>query len=258
MDAKAPIRMSSVITSTANRTVKAIRALHQQKARVARGETIIEGPTVFGEFIDAGVRPSVTLCTEHDVLTIERCATFGVDPIVVTEDVLASVSDTRTPRSPVAVIAVRPHQQLRSRNTLVLVDIQDPGNVGAMIRSAAALGWDVAVSGATAEVWSPKTVRSSAGTVCHTRIIELDAPAEEAAQAGLTTVATVVAGGVRPQPQTAPVALLIGSEAHGLSAEVAQQCDVQTTIAMPGGTESFNAAIAASITMYAMTVIDGS
>ena len=250
--------MIEVITSRTNGRVRAVRELHRRKARIARGETMIEGPTVFGEFIDAGVLPSVTLCTERDTLTIERCATVGLDPVLVTEDVLASVSDTRAARSPVATVSVRPPEQLRSRNTLILVDIQDPGNVGTMIRSAAALGWDVAVSGSTADVWSPKTIRASAGTHVHTWFISLDEPVEEAADAELMTVAAVVAGGGHPHPQTAPVALLIGSEARGLSEEVVEQCDLQTTIEMPGGTESFNAAIAASITMYAMTELDGS
>jgi TrmH family RNA methyltransferase len=250
--------MIEVISSRANGRVRAVRDLHQRKARIARAETIIEGPTMFGEFVDAGFIPSVTLCTPDDTLTIERCGAIGIDPVLVTHDVLASVADTRTPRGPVAVVSSPGSVDLRLHNTLVLIAIQDPGNVGTMIRSAAALGWDVAVAGATAEVWSPKTVRSSAGTHVHTRLIQMEDPIEEAANAGLMTVATVVTGGVRPQPQTTPVALLVGSEAHGLSADTVRRSDLVTTIAMPGGTESFNAAVAASITMYAMTVLDGS
>jgi len=250
--------MTDVITSRANGRVRSVRELHQRKARVARSETIIEGPTVFGEFLDAGVVPSITLCTPQDTITIDRCAELGMDPVVVTQDVLGSVSDTRTPRSPVAVVPIRPPEQFRARNTLVLVDIQDPGNVGTMIRSAAALGWDVAVSGATAEAWSPKTVRSSAGVLVHVRIIQTSDPVKNAKAAGLATVATVVVGGAQPHPLADPVALLVGSEAHGLSADIVEQCDLATTITMPGGTESLNAAVAASIAMYAMTVLDGS
>jgi TrmH family RNA methyltransferase len=250
--------MTDMITSTANKTVKAVRELRQVKARTARNETIIEGPTVFGEFVDAGVIPSVTLCTPEDTLTIERCAAIGTEPIVVSSDVLASVADTRTPRSPVVVIPIPEWGQLRLHNTLVLVDIQDPGNVGTMIRSAAAMGWDVAVAGRTASIWSPKTIRSSAGTHVHTRMITMDDPVNEAGSAGLTTAATVVAGGAAPQHQATPIALFIGSEAHGLSQETVQDCDLQITLAMPGGTESLNAAIAASITMYTLSVVDGS
>ncbi|MEN8239077.1 MAG: RNA methyltransferase, partial [Actinomycetota bacterium] len=250
--------MPDIITSTANARVKAVRELHRHKARRARRETIIEGPTVFGEFIDAGVIPSVTLCTPDDILTIERCTGIGTEPIVVTEAVLASASDTRSPRSPVAVVPVRPPQGLRAHDTVILVDISDPGNLGTMIRSAAALGWDVAVSGNTAELWSPKTIRSSAGAHLHTRLIQLADPAEDAAEAGLTTIATVVAGGARPQRHDAPVALVVGSEAHGLPAHIVETCDARITIAMPGGVESLNAAVAASIAMYAMTALDGS
>lgn len=247
--------MTEVITSTTNARVRAVRELRQRKARRSRRETIIEGPTVFGEFVDANVVPSVTLCTSEDTLTIKRCAALGVDPVLVTGEVLASASDTRAPRSPVAVVPVRPPDQLRSHNTVVLVDIQDPGNVGTTIRTAAALGWDVAVSGATAEIWSPKTIRSSAGTHIHTRLIRLTDPVTEAAAAGLATIATVAAGGESLQRQHAPVALFIGSEAHGLPAQIVERVDIQATIAMPGGTESLNAAVAASIAMYAMTTV---
>ncbi len=245
--------MADVITSTANGRVKVVRELHQRSARRARGETIVEGPTVFGEFVDAGVIPSLVLCTPDDTLTIERCSAIGLEPVLVTDEVLASASDTRSPRSPVAVVAIPKMDELRSRNTLVLVDISDPGNVGTMIRTATALGWDVAVSGATAEVWSPKTIRSGAGAHVHTRLVALDEPLSAVSGAGLTSVATVVAGGERPQIHPEPVAVLIGSEAHGLPTGIVKRCDERVTIEMPGTTESLNAAIAAAITMYALS-----
>ena len=250
--------MSEIVASRGNGRVRGVRELHQRKARRARRETIIEGPTVFGEFLDAGIVPSVTLCTADDSLTMERCAAIGVEPVLVTQDVLASASDTRSPRSPVAVISLGAPEDLRPHNTLVLIDIQDPGNVGTMIRSAAALGWDVAVSGATAEIWAPKTIRASAGTHVRTRLVQLTHPVEQARSVGLTTVATVVAGAELPGRRTGPVALLIGSEAHGLSQDIVEQCDVGITLPMPGGTESLNAAVAASISMYTMTDLDGS
>jgi TrmH family RNA methyltransferase len=250
--------MAEVITSTANARVRDVRELHQRKARRTRGETLIEGPTVFGEFIAATIVPEMVLCTPHDTLTIRRCAALGVELVLVTEEVLASASDTRSPRSPVAIVRVPETEDLRLHNTLVLIDIQDPGNVGTMIRSAAALGWDVAVSGATAEIWAPKTIRSSAGTHIRTRLVHLTDPVEQARSVGLTTVATVVIGADLPDKQAGPVALLIGSEAHGLPADIVERSDVQVTLPMPGGTESLNAAVAASISMYTMTDLDGS
>jgi TrmH family RNA methyltransferase len=237
--------------------VRAVRDLHQRKARKARRETIIEGPTVFGAFIDARVVPSLVLCTPNDGLTIERCAAIGVEPVLVTADVLRSASDTRSPRSPVAAVPTPDPDQLRRHNTLVLVDIQDPGNVGTMIRSAAALGWDVAVSGSTAELWAPKTIRSAVGAHTSTSLTQLADPLEEANATGLKTVSMVVAGAGPPGPIDEPVALMVGSESHGLPDDIIQRSDHRTTIAMPGGIESFNASVAASIAMYAMTALDG-
>ena len=245
--------MAEVITSTANGTVKAVRALHRAKERRQRAQTIIEGPTVLGEFLNAAIVPVIALCMPNDIATQAAGDRHGFEVAVVTENVLTSASETRTPRGPVCVIALPGPAAMSSTNTLVLVDISDPGNVGTMIRTAAALGWNIAVSGTTADPWSPKTIRAGAGAHVHTAIAMIDDPVGDVVAAGVTPVAAVVSGGVPVHPFDAPVGLLVGSEAHGLDAVMVDRCSASVGIPMPGGVESLNAAVAASIAMYAIS-----
>lgn len=245
--------MTEVISSTANPKIKSVRELHRRKGRRTRHQTLIEGPAVFAEFIEAAFEPVTVVCTPDDLGTIDLCRRAGLAFTLVTQEVLATASDTQTPQSPVAVIDIPRAGQLRLHNTLILIDIQDPGNVGTMIRTAAALHWDVGVSGATADVWAPKTIRSGAGAHAHARLVDVDTPFAMPTELGLATIATVVSGGVTPHVQEWPVALLVGSEAHGLPVDLIERAQRRITIPMRLGTESLNAAAAAAIAMYAMS-----
>ncbi len=245
--------MPDVITSTANPRIKSVRELHGAKRRKARHQTLIEGPAVFEDFLNAGFTPVTVLCTPDDNATIEICHRSNIELTLVTAGVLSAASDTRTPRGPVAVVDLPEPARLRLHNSLVLVDISDPGNVGTMIRSAAAFGWDVAHTVGTADPWAPKTLRSAAGGHVRTRLVPMTDPPNELGAAGLVMVATVAQGGDRPVAPAGPVALLIGSEAHGLPPWAIASCQIAVSIPMHGGTESLNAAVAASIVMYAMT-----
>jgi len=172
--------------------------------------------------------------------------------VLVTPEILVAVGDTVQPRSPVSVIPIPATPAVRDKDTLVMVDISDPGNVGTMIRSADAFGWDLAAVGQTADPWSPKVLRAGAGAHFTSRISVSDHPFDETPMPGLDVVASVVSGGPAPQRLDRPIALLVGSEAHGLAARTLEHADRTVSLAMPGGTESLNAAIAASILMYAL------
>jgi len=212
---------------------------------------------VFAEFVEAAFEPVTVLCTPDDLDTIDACHRAGLVCTLVTDEVLTSASDTLTPQSPVAVIDIPPAAPLRLHNTLILVDIADPGNVGTMIRTAAALDWDVGVAGATADVWGPKTIRSGTGAHARAHLVDVERPLVTATEHGLTTVATVVSGGAAPGVQDRPVALLVGSEAHGLPGDLVEGADGRITVPMPGGAESLNVAVAAAIMMYAMSDLAG-
>jgi TrmH family RNA methyltransferase len=136
---------------------------------------------------------------------------------------------------------------------LVSWGVSDPGNVGTMIRTAAAFGWDFGFTTGTADPWSPKVLRSAAGGHFTLSVARVGSVADLEGW-GLTTAAAVVTGGDDPVT-LAPgrYALLVGAEAAGLPREVIVSASVRVTVPMPGRTESLNAAVAAAILTYALS-----
>jgi RNA methyltransferase, TrmH family len=176
----------------------------------------------------------------------------------VVASVFASVSDTATPQGVLAIAPRRPMDiaelSARPGPVLVLVDVADPGNAGTLIRTAEAAGCaGVVVCGSTTDPFGPKSVRAAAGSVVRLPVAEVDEVGDViSALTGRTIVGTVVGGGVAPESVdlSAPVALLIGSEAHGLSADVVARCDSLVTIPMAPTVESINAATAGAVVLF--------
>ncbi len=245
--------MASTITSFSNPLVKRIKKLHRARGRREAGLTLVEGPTVFAQMVGAGVSPETVIVSKSDEVTMDLCESHGWTPTIVTDEVLTSVGDAVHPQSPVVVIRIPDRTAIRSRDTLILNDIADPGNIGTLIRSAAAFGWDVCVSGTTADPWSPKVVRAGVGSHFGMHISSSDDPIADAHEMGLDLVATVVSGGGEPVRSERRIGLLIGSEARGLSEGDIEKADRTVTLSMPGEAESLNAGVAASILMYVLT-----
>lgn len=169
----------------------------------------------------------------------------GTEVVAVTEPVMERLTPTGDAWGPVAVAQVPAREPVLSHPVLVAVDIADPGNLGTMIRSAAAFGYDVVVVGGT-DPWSPKVLRSGAGGHFRSNVSrQREIPDRE-------WVAAVVEGGRPPGSVqvAANHALLIGSEAHGLPRDVIEAAHQQVSIAMHD-VESLNAASAAAILMFA-------
>jgi TrmH family RNA methyltransferase len=244
------------ITSKTNTRIKGIRKLRSAKGRKDQARALVEGPTLVETLIASRIPIELVVCDEDDVIGHALSVEAGGEALTVTREVFESISDTATPQSPLAIIAVPPRQPLRAHDTLVLVDIADPGNVGTMIRSAYAFGWDVAIGGSAADPWSPKTIRSSAGAVFSVHLSDVTDAIADPAAAGLRTYALVVRGGEQPRRDHNRVALIVGSEARGLDDAVVRRADTRTSIEMPGGTESLNAGVAAAVAMYALGVRD--
>ena len=240
-----------IITSTRNAAVVDTAKLHRSRDRRQRGLTIVEGPHVFASAVRSGVKPAIVFALDEDEPTRRICADQGVTHRVVTTDVLEKLAPTRQPRGPVAVIPVPAAGPLRPLDTIVLLGVSDPGNVGTLVRSAAGFGFGVAAGPATADLWSPKVLRSGAGAHFDVDMaaVGMD-PVAELRSAGLFVVATVPTGGTPiGRLQGDAIALLVGSEASGLTPEVVDACDAVTSIPT-ALVESLNAAVAGSILMY--------
>jgi TrmH family RNA methyltransferase len=139
---------------------------------------------------------------------------------------------------------------------LALVDLADPGNLGTLVRAAeAAGGAGVVVSGTTTDPFGPKAVRAAAGSLMRLPVAEVGDPiemVEAIRRCGRLVVATVAAGGSAPDSLdlTGPLALVVGSEAHGLSDALIARCDTTSTIPLAASVESLNAAVAGSIVLF--------
>jgi TrmH family RNA methyltransferase len=246
-----------VITSPRNRRIAEAARLHRRPARNLAGRTLIEGRTLLAEALAAGVPIDVIFTLDPSSAEAAEATGRGIEVLGVTDEVLRRLSGTRNPAGSVAIVAVPDPAPPATQDTVVLSGVGDPGNAGTMVRSAAAFGFQVIATAGTVDLWAPKVLRAGAGAHFRTPIASLPNGAVGAAavaaleSAGLATVALVVEGGEpidRLSP--GPVALMVGDEAHGLDPAVVAGCGYLATIVMSSGTESLNAAVAASIAMW--------
>lgn len=233
--------MEPVRSHRAKSVVEAAR-LHRARERRTRGLTLVEGPDVLRDVADSGA---------------EIVEVFGVDPaegsgiVPVDQRALDRLAGTKSPRGPVAVVQIPTEWLDRERSVLVSVGVADPGNMGTMIRTAAAFGWGFAYTEGSADPWSPKTIRAGAGGQFQTSVARVGSIAE---LGEWQTIATVARDGEPPSSMPdGRVAVLIGEEAHGLPESAVEAAGHRMTIPTSGPTESLNAAVAAGIAMYLLS-----
>jgi len=212
---------------------------------------LLEGPKLLMEAAAARAPIRVVFGLGDDFVSRDTAAAAGAEWVPVTAEVLRKMATTPEPQSPVAVVAIPDDPLPEDGHLLAAWGVSDPGNTGTLIRTAAAFGMSFAAGPSTADLWSPKVLRSAAGG--HWRTPLGTATELEALRgAERTLVATVVADGEPPAVlrDLTNAALLIGGEAHGLAEEISAAADLRITIPMPGGTESLNAAMAGAILAY--------
>jgi RNA methyltransferase, TrmH family len=166
------------------------------------------------------------------------------------------VSTLKTPAGPVGVFrfldVTVPELLSKSQRIVLLQGVQDPGNVGTAIRSAHAFGAGVALSTGSADLYNPKTVRASMGSIFQApvaREVESATFLDAAGDAGFATVAAMPEAGETPKSMPeGPLVLCIGAEGPGLPEDVVRACEMQ--VAIPSFAPSLNASVAASILLY--------
>ncbi len=215
-----------------NATLKRLAKLKQKKHREDERLFLAEGQTLLEE------------------------APKPPDHLLTNLDAVKRLSTLTTPTGPVAVFpfldVTRVKLLERADRIVFLHGVQDPGNVGTVIRTAHAFGAGVALSMGTADLYNPKTVRATMGSIFHAPIARevISLPFLEEAQAsGFTTTAAVPYGGERPSSLPAEkLVIVVGAEGTGLPEEAISACKRQVTV--PGLAASLNAAVAASILLY--------
>jgi TrmH family RNA methyltransferase len=193
---------------------------------------------------------------------VEPARAAGLHVHEVSDEVLAAMCDTQAPQGIAAVCRVATSSldeilAARPRLLVLLTHVRDPGNAGTVIRGADAAGADaVLVSGASVDVWSPKVVRSTAGSVFHLPVVTglaMEATLDRLRDAGIRLLAADGAGTtLLPDADLAPAhAWVMGNEAWGLPREVRERCDEVVRVPIYGHAESLNLAMAATVCLYA-------
>lgn len=249
------------ITSMHNPRVQALRELQRPKGRREMGLFLCEGAKMVREALALGLcRTLIVEESRHEeyVREIEACEQAGGEALLVPLPVMRAVSEAKTPQGIACTAAILPEPERFSGRRLVALDgVQDPGNVGTILRTADAAGFDGALlSGACADLYSAKTLRATMGSVFRLptrRTNDLPTALAQLREAGYAVVATELGGAdfytYCPHEQAV---LVIGSEGHGVSPQVRAVATHHLALPMRGGAESLNAAVAAGIMIYEM------
>ena len=254
--------LEETITSRANPLYRRLRALKQRGAE--RELCLLEGPTLVREAIAAGVRVvEAAACASVSPGCAEAAAELrarGVPLRAMTGELLASLSELETSQGLLA-LAERPafeEDALFRATPLVLVAdaVQNPGNLGGLLRTAEAAGATGAyLTAGCADPFSWKALRGSMGSAFrlpHVRGLALDAVLERLAARGLAVLATAADGETRYDEADLrrPVSLLVGSEGAGLPAEALRRADRRLRIPLARPVESLNVGVAAALVLY--------
>jgi TrmH family RNA methyltransferase len=255
-----PVR---IVQSKQNARLKELRRALSRPARDGRGSAGIEGANLLHEALRAGLRVSCVFLAQEAHDPLEGLALPAeTEVLLVARTLLNSCLDTESPQ-PLAALVEPPdwtwaHLLERHPSTpliVVLAGLQDPGNLGTILRSAEAFGAHAVVSlPGTVSCWNQKAVRASAGSVFRLPVIQATAEEcfEHLRNAGITILTTALLG-APPAPEvdlTKPIALLIGNEGNGVPAELAAQAAGAITIPCPGPVESLNASVATGVLLY--------
>ncbi|WP_422661543.1 TrmH family RNA methyltransferase [Paenibacillus sp. EC2-1] len=249
------------ILSLQNARVKAWAQLQEKKHRDKQNKYVIEGIHLVQEALLSGVDIECVAYDyeqgiPHELKQMQD--TIGVEWIGVTQAIISKVSHTSTPQPVFAVVRKEKmtwNHLEKDKLVIVLDGLQDPGNVGTIIRSADASGAGGVVLGkGCADLYNPKTLRSTMGSLFHIPVVEGDLTdiLPQARESGARLVTTSLEGKTTAYHYdfTGSCWLVIGSEGSGVSPEVAALVDDAIIIPMPGKAESLNAAMAASVLLF--------
>lgn len=237
-----------LITSVNNNHIKELAKLKDKKYRDSQDIFLVETKHLVMEAFKKGLIKELIL--EKDELY-----PLGVDTIYVTKEVLRKLSSASNPPSVMAVVYKQKEEEPIGQKVLLLDHIQDPGNLGAMIRSAVAFNFDtIVLSDNTVDLYNPKVIRASQGMMFHINIIKRKSISfiPKLKSEDYKIVGTKVTNGhdVRTAAIYSHFCLVIGNEGQGISQDIDMLCDEYLYIRMNENCESLNAGVAASILMY--------
>jgi RNA methyltransferase, TrmH family len=253
-----------IVQSKQNARLKELRKALALPGPSERGLVGIEGPNLIQEAVRADLRFGCVFVAQGSERLVEPLdLPDRIEVLVMKKELLDSALATESPQVMAALVEppdwTWAHLLRKKTNggalIVVLAGLQDPGNLGTILRSAEAFGADgVVCLPGTVNAWNPKAVRASAGSVFRVPLLHAgeQETLEQLRESGVRVFATTVQGA---QPADLvdlgePVALIIGNEGNGVPAGLAVKADGAITIPCPGPVESLNAAVATSVLLY--------
>jgi TrmH family RNA methyltransferase len=241
------------IKSRQNPEVKAVYALHKANMRAKQQAFIAEGKRACITLIKAKTTLHTLYLTEEN-LDHMHSYVHEKNFCIVTSAVMKKISQAVTPSGILGVFSKPTPPSIDTISSgIVFAQLMDPGNMGTLIRTCAALKVPSVVIIGGVDPWSFKVVQASAGYITHVPLFQLtwSELTKIVKKKGLTLSALIVSGGKKPElVKKEKTLLVIGSEAHGISKDWLDQCHEHITLHMPGNIESLNATVAASIALY--------
>ncbi|CEA00660.1 Putative TrmH family tRNA/rRNA methyltransferase [Jeotgalicoccus saudimassiliensis] len=242
--------VKEVISSKDNTRIKNYRKLHTAKGRKKSEQFLIEGVHLVEEAVNYNQPVDVIIIEDgfNHELNIDK---FKV--LYVSRDVMKTLSTLDTPPGIAAVVNQQKPGKVDYNRVLLLEDIQDPGNLGTLIRTADAFGFKtVLVTPKSADPYNPKVLRGAQGSHFHLNILQREAAEAAEAFKGIK-IGTSLNDAVYIDDFNKPdgdIMLVLGNEGQGLSDETLGMMDINAKINMPGSSESLNVAIAGAIMMH--------
>lgn len=247
------------ITSTHNSTISLIRSLKNAKSRNANNLFICEGEHMLCEALEANAKIVDIIvdinCINKYAYILDKAENANI--YTVPSNILSYVADTVTPQGILATVSILMHAKNGNETKIIALDgIQDPGNVGTIIRTADSAGFDmVCLSSKCADIYNQKTLRASMGSVFHINCVkpnDFESCIINYRKNNYDIYGAFLDGDdfYDRERNNKNIVLIIGNEGSGISDEIGKLCNKRYKLPMQGKAESLNAAIAASIMMY--------
>lgn len=254
------------LTGSQNPLIKEVRALKSKNNRDEKGLYFIEGTRFIEEALKENIEIRYVVVSETfsssgvSEMLLHKIDEAALSCYVVPDSLFVSISDTKSPQGVLAVLRLERLQledaALSGETMLILDTIKDPGNMGAMIRTADAAGCSaVIVPDGCVDVFNPKVLRSTMGSIFHVAVYHCRAIADAMTAAkknGFMLFASHLEGSqnIYETNLTGQTALIVGSEAEGIGTEAVKNADVLIRIPMEGSAESLNASVAAGVILF--------
>ena len=257
---------SKKITSTANRHIRDAIQIRERRTKFRNAAFLIEGPHLLEMAANGGAQISEVFATEAFMGKKEhqgylrRMDSVAGEIFEVTDQVMGRITDTGTPQGIAAVVScqpVKPGELALQQTALIVVidEIQDPGNLGTIIRTADAAGTDaVFLLPGTCDAFMPKVIRATAGSIFHVPLVSAESDVLMAWLREKKILLAITAADAEEDIYSAdlsvPLAIVFGNEARGVSSRMKKAADRSLRIPIFGKAESLNVATSAAICLY--------